>query len=253
LIMRETEPKHCFIALIDLLGFSHAVRCEPLSHGSRLLRKFQSITRAVVSKANRDRESHGMNPGLRSRIRIFSDLVFIHTESDTQDDCMDIVEISSKVLWWSFFHGLLPRGAIAWGEMLISQSLTVGKPLVEVHDLESRQDWAGVAVGDSVLTWDKRKGRTKDKKSSIVKCLTGDWLIPWTVPLKDGKVEQRLAVNWLVFDRRPLFHQRFCDPEDIPDAEDARRKLFNTEAFYRQIAESAAPNTGACAGRLRRR
>src|SRR4051794_31145460 len=80
-IMRKTEPKYCFLALIDLLGFSRAVLGEPLSNVAGLLRKFQSIARSVVSHTNRDRESHGMNPGLRSHTRIFSDLVLVHTES----------------------------------------------------------------------------------------------------------------------------------------------------------------------------
>lgn len=242
--MRKTEPKICFVALIDLLGFSHAVLSERLGDVAGLLRKFQSIARSVVFRINRERESHGMNPGLRSHIRIFSDLVLIHTESDTQDDFMDIVEITSKVLWRSFFYSLLPRGAIAWGELLVSPYLTVGRPLVEAHNLESRQDWAGVAACDSVLAWNTHDGQTADNASSVMECMTGrHWLIPWSVPLKSGIVEQRPAVNWLAFDRHPLFHRRFCDSANIPDAEDARRKLSNTEAFYRHIAGLEAPNT----------
>jgi hypothetical protein len=229
------ERKLCFLAFIDLLGFSRTVADEPIEHVAFIIRKFQSITRSIVSRANRYRRTHGRNPGLKSRIRIFSDLVLVYTEGDTQDDCMDIVEVTSKILWLSFFHGLLPRGAIAWGEMVVGPFVTVGRPLVEAYALEARQDWAGASVCDSVIVWDAHHGRTADNKSSILECMTGAWLIPWAVPTKDGTSEQRLAVNWLGFDQRRLLHRRFCDPVGLPEPIDARRKLSNTESFYRHV------------------
>jgi len=71
-------------------------------------------------------------------------LRIVRTQGDTHDDCLDIVEG-----WWKLWrlggeNGLLPRGAIAGGTMIMGPSVVVGKPVGEAHELESEQEGAGV-------------------------------------------------------------------------------------------------------------
>ena len=232
------KEKRCFLALLDLLGFSELVLTRQAEEVSALLRRFQSLTRSVVSKANKQRQSHGLDRGRRSRLRLFSDLILIHTEGDSHDDCMDIVEICSKLFRLACENGLLPRGAIAWGDMLITPGLVVGRPLVEAHRLESEQLWAGISLCESMAEWDREEGGTADGRATILGVMKSQaWLVPWRVPIKTSADGERLAINWLTFDKAPYWHSRFADPSEEVGDSNARAKLERTNAFYRHISQ----------------
>jgi len=84
--------------------------------------------------------------------------------------------------------------------------------------------------------WDQDQGLTADRQGSILQCSEErGWLIRWPVPLKSGPAVERLAVNWLTFDRGPFWHTKFTDQlETVPDPR-AHNKLKNTEAFYEHL------------------
>jgi hypothetical protein len=149
---------------------------------------------------------------------------------------MDIVEVCSKLFRVGCENGLLPRGAIGWGEMYLSPSIVAGKPLVEAHRLEASQEWAGISLCDSMSIWNAEHGLTGDRRGSILgEMKEAGWLVPWLVPTKCLPYRERLAVNWLIFDQPPYWHKRFAEPRDEIADERVRMKLANTEAFYRYL------------------
>lgn len=234
------NPKCRFIALVDLLGFSALVSGAGLTTATAVLRRFQAITRSTVSGANKRRVVRGIDRGVKSKLRLFSDLILIYTQGDSHDDCMDIIEVCSKVFRLGFENGLLPRGAIAWGDMIIAPSIVVGKPLVEAHHLESQQEWAGISLCDSMSVWDSDEGLTGDQRASILGIMEErGWLIRWEVPMKSSDRKKWLAINWLTFDNPPYRHTRFADTSEEIDDDRVRTILENTEIFYRHLMEQA--------------
>ena len=234
------KTRSCFLVLVDLLGFSTVVMTEGPAGALAMVRRFQRLTRSIVRELNAQRTAHGLDRGRRSKIRVFSDLVLVHSEGDSHDDCMDMLELSSKLFRLGCQQGLLPRGAMAWGEMVIGSSVTVGQPLVEAHRLEADQEWAGIALCDSMEVWNQEEGLTGDRRASILGVAEErSWLVRWPIPNKAGGLAERLAVNWLALENPPFWHNKFCgDPESICDP-CAREKLRQTEAFYHHLVRLA--------------
>lgn len=253
--------RRCFLTFVDLLGFSSVVATEEELHVPiSMVRRFQRISRSVLRNLNDQRQVHGLDRGKKSRIRVFSDLLLAYTEGDSHDDCIDMLETAAKIFRLCCETGLLARGAIAWGDLEISSSITLGKPIVEAHQLEHDQEWAGITLCDSMLDWNRAGGLTGDQNASILTVAEESrWLVRWPVPTKSRPIRERLAVNWLLFDTQPFWHSRFTDPPNGgssggtaggsdggsgggsdgrpvrgPDAR-ARAKLMNTEAFYRHL------------------
>jgi len=228
----------CFLVLVDLLGFSTVVMAEGAEGAVPMVRRFQRLTRSIVRELNAQRSVHGLDRGRRSQIRVFSDLVIVHSEGDSHDDCMDILELSSKLFRLGCEEGLLPRGAISWGEMVTEPGVTVGQPLVEAHRLEVDQEWAGIALCDSMELWDKEGGLTGDWRATILGVAEErQWVVRWPVPTKAGPPAERLAVNWLAFEGPPFWHTGFCgDPGSASDP-GVREKLKHTEAFYHHLVQ----------------
>lgn len=234
------NAQKCFVALVDLLGISAIVGAGELERSTAMIKRFQRITRSIVADLNSRRAVHGLDRDRSARTRMFSDLVLVQTEGDSHDDCMDILEFSSKLFRLGCEHGLLPRGAISWGDMVHSTTVTVGRPLVEAHRLEGEQDWAGIVLCYSMLHWDREEGLTGDRQASILgvaeEC---GWLVRWPVPVKSNPPTNRLAVNWLKFDNAPFWHKKFVDDvESEPDL-GARNKLKYTQAFYEHLVQLA--------------
>lgn len=228
-------PKCCFVALIDLLGFSDVVYTGRLTVVANILRRFQAIARRATTEANHHRAQHGLHRVGKTRLRAFSDLILVHTTQDSQDECMDIIQVCSKLFRAAYEDGLLPRGAIAWGEMIISPTITVGCPLIEAHWLESRQEWSGITLCDSMSRWDCEEGYTEDKAATILDIMEkSHWLIKWDVPLKSGNKRRRLAINWLNFEQKPYRHKRFVEWECVHHPSE-QIKLANTEEFYKYL------------------
>jgi hypothetical protein len=237
------KSKCCFLALIDLLGFSKLISERNLDEVEAVLRRFQHVTRKLVSAANENRLTKGVDQGRKSKLRVFSDLILVHTERDSQDDCMDIIEICSKVFLISFQNGLLPRGAIAWGEMIITPSIVVGSPLVEAHFLETQQNWVGISLCDSMHKWNLVEGKTEDQGSSILEVMEENfWLIRWPVPTKSKSKVERLAINWLNFDKIPFWHTRFSNQKENEYDSRVHTKLKNTEKFYEHLSNLKVDN-----------
>ena len=228
--------KRCFIALIDLLGFSDATRRSDLLTSSGMIRVFQRVAMDVIENVNKIRKSGGLVRNARSGIFVFSDLLVVHTEEAGQDDCMDILQIAREIMLLSVANGLLPRGAIAHGEMVVSTHVLAGQPLLDAYALESQLDWSGIALCDSMLEWDAHAGRTGDNMSSILEVATekqDPWLVRWKVPTKRRPYSPRLVVNWV-----PK-KSDFSWPPDPLDHELRsplrERKLRNTSGFVDHV------------------
>ena len=122
------------------------------------------------------------------------------------------------------------RGAIAYGECIICRNplYILGKPFLEAHELELKQNWAGVSLCSSAERyWTARFGQQ---------------VVSWEIPLKCGPT-QRLAVNWPINSARPniqTIEAGTIREGPTPDwdscfsskSDDVQQKRRNTIAFF---------------------
>jgi hypothetical protein len=144
------------IGVCDILGFSKLVKNNPaddvVSYPLALLRRALYFS---IHQKPPPSELPSLDT-LREQRRVgfawFSDTMLFYTVKDTDEDCRALIE---TVGWLIFSTIPSPhiriRSAIAYGEMHIDEknSIYLGPPLIEAHELERQQDWAGGALDES--------------------------------------------------------------------------------------------------------
>jgi hypothetical protein len=146
--------KNYTIAICDILGFKDLVQKNPLAHvikGAVL----GFVRRALYHSIHQEdppNDSISLEQ-LRNDARLdlawYSDSILLYTRDDTEE-CLG--RLLSAIGWLLFFttfsSGTHFRCGIAYGEMYIDpkESVYVGKPLIEAHNLEKSQVWSGGAL-----------------------------------------------------------------------------------------------------------
>lgn len=144
--------KRGFVALLDVLGFSHLVQQDPEAHG------LASYTDTVV---------HITSPYRGMKTILFSDTVVLFTFDDSSAAFQNITTAVSRLLFALLKADIPIRGAVAHGAFVRSEAsghgtVIAGHPIIEAHYFESRLQWVGVMLAPSTLKHiGPLKGRTE--------------------------------------------------------------------------------------------
>jgi hypothetical protein len=129
---------------------------------------------------------------------------------------------------------LLFRGAIAYGECLVQADRQpycyLGAPIVEAHELEVAQDWAGVALAPSATAL------VEEVRDALL-------FLQYPVPLK-AQCDARAAppshvVNWLSFGMTTESVSASFGPEGANEGVETKRR--NTLAFVEYFKDLTRP------------
>jgi hypothetical protein len=153
----------------DLLGFGSIVKNSDDGELSSRVANWIELVKRAAAGAN-----------LCNRIQLISDTVFVAADSTT-DGLASIIRFARELLTSGARSSLPIRGGIShgtfeWGE------LTYGKAVIEAHQLESRQNWIGVACCPGIPHVDQLWGE--------------DGLVCYTPPLKSGQIQVMPVVVW---------------------------------------------------------
>ena len=212
-------------AMLDVLGFRHRMDTVPLED----LR--DTVVGALISSAltaellvNHDRSRAGYLSEALLRWAFFSDTVVLWLPSEERRAKSALASITytcqvmlAKAMWLN-----VPlRGAIAYGRCIVSRDPVyyLGKPILEAHDIEQRQQWAGVVLC-------KTASELVDDPDSVR-------AVRWDVPLKSGtygpgtdpksmlathpKTKSMLAVDWPLCSMGPRHKALRADGTQDPD------------------------------------
>jgi len=117
---------------------------------------------------------------------IFSDTFFLYT-SEVNDRSFLALLAACDFLFLAAIENELPiRGATAVGELVVSNGIEIGKPIVEAYENEKKQDWIGCWINDSCIA-----------RINKAEHLLGKDIVKYQIPLKGGKVKKRYAFNWV--------------------------------------------------------
>jgi hypothetical protein len=210
-------------AMLDVLGFRRRMDTVPLED----LR--DTVVGALVSSAltaellvNHDRSRAGYPSEGLLRWAFFSDTVVLWLPSEERRAKSALASITytcqvmlAKAMWLN-----VPlRGAIAYGRCIVSPDPVyyLGKPILEAHDIEQRQQWAGVVLCESA--------------SALVDDLDSVRAVRWDVPLKAGTYgpgtvpKSMLAVDWPLCSMGP--RHKALRADGTQDADDGASPDWN--------------------------
>ena len=225
------------IAVCDILGFSALVESQPLDAVvDNAIGWFRKALNHSLLKSGFPTDvppTSALDDHLNVGVAWFSDTVVIYTKDDTDEAVRDLLSSVAWLVFETLIDGRTKvRAGIAYGEAYIdpTNSLYVGKPIVEAYRLEQQQQWSGAALAPSAvarLPEHVRNGEFADW-----------WIKPWAVPLKSGEVLQTLAANWNQGihsrDWRLRWSPSAEDPtvKDWEEKQDLCEKFANTKKFH---------------------
>lgn len=237
-IDREERQFEGAIAILDILGFkSRTQRLSP-----------QQVCDTVIGgliglmQWGEERFAHDLRRTPSSRVEslYFADtlaLLLERRDGTIHEDAGVVMEsmvfVCQLVAAGSIILGVPVRGAIAYGEGLVCRDplFYIGEAFLDAHNLEERQDWAGISLCDSAL------GLVEQNDVR-----TTQWDVPTKIP-RDGaevrKTEQRRAIDWppVVRATRVLPDWDLCFPGRDSDRA-VRAKYTNTKSFFDRSADA---------------
>jgi hypothetical protein len=152
------------------------------------------------------------------RCQLFSDTVFSSAPS-SEDGLKSLVAFARELLTIGLEHSFLVRGGIAHGSFTWGE-LTYGRAVIEAHEVETRQNWIGVACQGGL---------------PHVRTLGGvDQIVCYLPPMKHGRVQAQPAVSWKIPDSKRLTELAMLS-DTVPDGDyltwEVAEKLNNTLLF----------------------
>lgn len=235
--MASIQKQIALVAICDILGFSQLVRRTPLEDVvSNALNWFRRALHHSIHKngfpddvPNQDvTQGHPL-----VGVAWFSDTVLLYTRGDSDDAVRELISTVGWLIFETILHGSTRiRGGISYGELLVdsSNSIYVGKAIVDAYDLERRQQWAGAALTPTAYERVPAYARNGT--------LADWWVIPHRVPCKSDESIDALAVNWTWGMHQMGWQPRWHSDREMPNAidwanqPDVCQKFINTKAFH---------------------
>jgi hypothetical protein len=225
------------VALCDILGFKNLVSSTDLpTLVDNLLASFRRALEFAMNKGEFSKDVPALaDIDRNSQVGIawFSDTLLLYTREDSDDSLKEML----ATLGWLFFVTMAGptriRAAVAYGDAFIDakNSLYVGQPIVEAHEWEQQQQWAGASLADSAMA----------RLPANVDGHVDWWLIPYDVPVHGGH-SRRLAINWPTGLHRPGDYEfKWSKESDTPTEKDRREqpriceKWQNTKEFHDRV------------------
>lgn len=234
------------VAICDILGFRELVAKNELRVlVNERLGLFRRLLGYCVDKGQFP-ELPPKLAELRERERIgfawFSDTVLIYARSDDELACRDVIESVGWLLFATMSTTMRLRAGISYGPLFADpeNEIYVGQALVDAHELEQAQQWAGAALTISAANRIPPRTTTGERFQW--------WVCEYPVPLKPGShVEcSNLAVDWTQGIHRE-FDLRWSDTHDEPTADERSQltsvveKWRNTRRFHQETCINCYP------------
>jgi len=201
----DITKKESFVALFDILGFSNLLKNNELDKVAETYIKAKRDFEDYVSHINALLQKDAVT------FRIFSDTFLIYT-SEISDTSFQALLAACDFLFLAALENELPiRGATAIGELIVSNGIEIGKPIVEAYENENKQDWIGCWITDQCMA-----------RINKEKHLTGKDIVEYEIPLKDGEVKKMYAFNWIKSLTKKIMLEK-------------RKKDFNTDEIKKEI------------------
>lgn len=195
--MSETindERKTGFVAHFDMLGCRNAVEYSDWNAWVAL-NCLHEIKRNILIKPI-NIEGQKIYRSGHIRIICFSDTIIIYTEKTEFVDLCSLFVTASTIFMESLVKAGIPlRGGVARGDFYVdsTKNLYCGVPFIKAYKAGEAAQWLGIVVDSETVP------EAKNPPKGI------PYFVEWNVPVKNGKVEKKVVVNW------PFIYQKRAD------------------------------------------
>ena len=132
--MKKMTYKNCFVAAIDILGFSQYVRNNSFDYVKDVFTDITRYTDLVVKYPNEFFTKDMLDS---VTLNIISDTIVIAVPKDTYRSLEILLLVVNNVVFNLYKEYRLPcRGGIAYGEFYSDDNIAFGKAFVDAHELE---------------------------------------------------------------------------------------------------------------------
>jgi hypothetical protein len=238
--MTDGIPRtRCFVALFDILGYKDLVRRNDLT---KVFNAHMAAIKNVKDMIGHLEAVLRKNPLIT--IRTFSDTFLIYTsdiseyisnqEEQKIDQTFQALLAACDSLFIAANENKLPiRGAITEGELIVSDGIEIGEPIIDAYEMEQKQEWIGCWIAKKCIDLIGSAAQEHLEKRAIVQ---------YEIPCKEGSVEQFYSFNWLL--SNPFIKLESFDLLEKKEWHDwsAERKHRNTWKFINFIRSGNTPN-----------
>jgi len=263
-----------YLAMLDILGFSDLV--DKNNH-SELENIFHDLGINIKNSIadNNDRlifKSDGslvaipdtQNYTIGIHVFVMSDTIMLWSDDATGKQFVNLLLVVGSLFCYTFKLGLPLRGAITYGDLddlnkkkgvadrldVIAIHTVFGKAMIEAHQLEKKQNWAGCIIAESAIN-----NYAKDCKIAIkhnIEASDIDYLkkigmiLDYKVPMKYGEIKTLTVINWPTRVNKQKNNaltktevkNSFSKFKKEVTTWDAQYKVDNTLAFYDYVIKN---------------
>lgn len=200
-------PK-CYVAFLDILGFSAYVKANSHEALKSIYEKFGNNIQHALSGGYvefNDGENECIGPDIRRAYvnsLFVSDSILVWTVDESAESFEKIVKAVRSLLAFSILDGILLRGAIALGPltMIVNQwpSQThnfqcsmFGEPIVDAVNAEEKQEWCGCEITNEAIENYLKKA---SPQQSVIEA---KMILSYPIPKKAAKFTQGYVIDWV--------------------------------------------------------
>ena len=169
--------KKGYLLIADILGFSNIVK--NLSDADLTIR-INDWTNLLKQLS----EKHKL-----FNFQLLSDTLFLCVEGHDEKDLERLIVYCQDLMEAAIIKSIPIKGAITYGQFEWGDYI-YGKPVIEAHEIESKQNWLGITLQPKIPNADK--------------LFTNSKLVVYPTPMKSGPVKLMPVLTWDIPDFNSL-------------------------------------------------
>ena len=196
-----------FLAFFDILGFKNLIQNNSLEYLESNVAKMLD-TLDVRAKTMDGVDGKQMLSFEQTESIVFSDTIILYERCIKSAGGQifhigpSIIDKSALLLRIAFEAGIPLRGAISFGEYVVSDRYILGKPIVEASETEKALEWSGAVLCKTAIDeWNRQLPPQRVKFLGMEDFLLenspfrGELLVPYSIPSKNGTYSG-VALRW---------------------------------------------------------
>ncbi len=232
------------IGLCDILGFKSHVKKTPLD---TIVNESDTLFRSILWHSIHQKDFPEHKPELSELqnhadigLLCFSDTILLYTKQDSDSAFLSLLSTLAWLLCETMYEcDLRLRCGVSYGEAYIDakNSIVIGQPIIDANELEKKQAWSGGALCETAFQRIPQEVHDGE--------YFGWPVVPYSVPCKNGEVEELLAIDWTIGAHLPNIEWSPDHPEptvkDCIEKFDICQKWYNMMKFFNEQKTGTGP------------
>lgn len=229
------SPKKA-VAFLDILGFKEMIANlstdELAEEYTRIISVTEAFNKDLIQQHSEPQLVPSLEPGKNWCIkRVFSDSIILIANDESEESCLRLLLYTWKLMQACLSFQMPFRGGIAYDEIYVNeaQEIFLGKALTKAFELESSQDWIGVAIHKELSK------HYKNIFNGSIHPVLSNIFLQYLVPFKGGGRKELNTINWrfnLIVEKGTRSLMPYSNNKDVIE------KITNTLEYAKHVVDS---------------